>query len=404
MEKKQKEKNIVNSGIAGGAAETVQRYGSAVKEHVVAYSGKDNENNITLNRSLKSISKQKVNPEYKSQNLKQQAGFSAEVKETANSNAESIINGKTSRKIRSDDLGKVNDPLYDHFELDASGNIISGSGSQMKFVGSDAKEALKKLTSKKFEKYIDNDVKIEVPSDYYQDILTEADNKITDLQKQLDKQIDLGNTNKAKNIQKKIDDCKKLKKNLKKSSVSNDEAMEARLNPELSTAKSITNVSHRAGIDTAKNSTLIGGSVSIVQNLVAVVKGDVEVEDAAKNVAYDTGTAAVTGYATGFAGSFIKGTMQNASSNTVQTLSKTNLPATVVAVGISAFKTMKRYFGGEISGLECFEELGEQGTGMVSSSLFAAIGNSIPGLVAGGLIGGMLGYAVASASYRTLMD
>lgn len=212
MEKKQKEKNIVNSGIAGGAAETVQRYGSAVKEHVVAYSGKDNENNITLNRSLKSISKQKVNPEYKSQNLKQQAGFSAEVKETANSNAESIINGKTSRKIRSDDLGKVNDPLYDHFELDASGNIISGSGSQMKFVGSDAKEALKKLTSKKFEKYIDNDVKIEVPSDYYQDILTEADNKITDLQKQLDKQIDLGNTNKAKNIQKKIDDCKKLKK------------------------------------------------------------------------------------------------------------------------------------------------------------------------------------------------
>ena len=45
MEKKQKEKNIVNSGIAGGAAETVQRYGSAVKEHVVAYSGKDNENN-----------------------------------------------------------------------------------------------------------------------------------------------------------------------------------------------------------------------------------------------------------------------------------------------------------------------------------------------------------------------
>ena len=48
MDKKDKEQNhkvstIKNVGIAGANTEVVQRYGSAVKEHFVAYSGVDNE-------------------------------------------------------------------------------------------------------------------------------------------------------------------------------------------------------------------------------------------------------------------------------------------------------------------------------------------------------------------------
>lgn len=100
----------------------------------------------------------------------------------------------------------------------------------------------------------------------------------------------------------------------------------------------------------------------------------------------------------------MKGLMQNAKSGTVQTLSRTNLPGILVTVSLSAASTMKRYCNGEISGVECFEELGEQGTGMLSSALFATIGQiAIPIPVVGGLIGGMLGYAVASASYGTLL-
>lgn len=52
---------------------TVQRYGSAIKEHLVAYGGIDNETGQQLTRSLKSISQQKTNPNYEYQNLKQQA-------------------------------------------------------------------------------------------------------------------------------------------------------------------------------------------------------------------------------------------------------------------------------------------------------------------------------------------
>ena len=39
--KREKEKSLENAGLAGAQAETVQRYGSAVKEHFVSYSGMD---------------------------------------------------------------------------------------------------------------------------------------------------------------------------------------------------------------------------------------------------------------------------------------------------------------------------------------------------------------------------
>ena len=402
--REENEKNIINAGVAGATTETVQRYGSAVKEHVVAYSGIDNEATKQLKKSLSSISKSRVNPEYVQQNLKQQAGFSAEVKETANANAEKIIDKDVKRKIRTDDLGRVNDPLYDHIEVDSSGTIITGSGSQMKFVGGSPKEAFQKLSSKKFAKYLDNDAKIEVPSDYYDGILQEADAQITKLQKQLDDQLAKSNYDTVKSLKKKIEDYQKIKNNLRKSSVSTDDAMFARLHPKLSTTKDIAKLSHRAGMETAQTAGIIGGSISIIQNLVAVAKGDIEFDDAIKNVAKDTTASVALGYGTGFAGASIKGLMQNAGSGTVRALSKTNLPSTAVIVAVSATKTMYRYFKGEITGLECFEELGQQGTGMLSSSMFAIIGQAvIPIPVVGGMVGGMLGYAIASASYGTLL-
>lgn len=403
--KETKENEIMHAAIAGASAEKVQRYGSAVKEHIVAYSGIDNENGIQLKKSLKKIAESAVNPDYKTQNLKQQAGFSAEVKEVANTNAENIIKGSNNRKVRTDDLGRVNDPLFDFVELDGNGNIIPGSGIQMKFVGSNPKEALNKLASNKFSKYLDNNAKIEVPSDYYDGIMEEADKSIKKIQKQIEYQKEAGKAGEVERLQKSLDKYEKIKKNLKKSSVSNKDAMFARKHPKLSTAKSIAGVSHRAGLESATAGAAIGGSVSIVKNLVAIVKEDKEVGEAVSDVAKDTMSAVAVGYGTGFAGAAVKGWMQNAGAESARVLAKTNLPGTMVAVTLSVGKTMGRYFRGEIDGVMCFEELGEQGVGMLSSSLFATIGQvAIPIPVVGGLIGGMLGYAIASASYGILKD
>lgn len=412
--KKENNNNLKNYTLAGSVSEIVQKYGSANKEHLVAYSGIDNEAGKVLKRSLDSISRSKVNPDNKFQNLHQQAGFSAEVKSTANTNAENIIKGKKTRKVRTDDMGMVNHEYYDHFMVDENGNIIDGSGSQMKFIGASQKDplgigapkrALDKLQDKKFEKYLDADAKIEVPSDYYDKMMHEADKEIASLQQQMEAAQKNGKSEVAQTKKAKIEKLKKIKKNLRKSSVSSEEAMEARLHPKLSTAKSIVKISHRAGVETAKTSALIGGTVSMTQNLIALCKGEVDASRALKNVAKDTGTSAVIGYGTGFLGSTVKGAMQNASSGTVRALAKTNLPATLVACGIATTKVLKKYFDGEIDGVQCFQELGEQGTGMLSSALFATIGQAvIPIPVVGGMIGGMLGYAISSASYGVLMQ
>lgn len=421
--KEDKNEDMLMAGIAGASYETIQRYGSAAKEHLVAYSGIDNEkiNGLTgealkLQKSLKSIQQQKTNSEYDFSIRQQKAGWAAEVKDTASNNAENIIAGKKNRKIRHDDLPDTpaNHPLYDHVEIDADGNIMSGSGSQMKFIGAsagdptgagNAERALKKLQSKDFQKYIDNDVTIEVPKDEYQQMINIASEEIASLQKQLEKARDNGNLDLAAKLEKKINNLNKLKKNLKPSKLTRKQSLEAVDNPELSTIKSVANISHRAGIKTAETAALIGGSVSLVRNIVATCKGDIEAEEATLNVAKDTAQAAVVGYGTGFAGTAIKATMQNSASEYTRALAKTNVAGTIVAVSVSVSKTMTKYFKGEIDGTQCLEELGEQGTGMIASSMFAVIGQAvIPIPVVGGLIGGMVGYALSSATYGVLMS
>lgn len=416
MTRNNKKDDLLHAGIAGASYEAIQKYGSAAKEHLVAYSGKDNEAGITLQKSLKSIHEQGTNDKYAFSIRQQKAGWSAEVKDTASSNAENIINGKSNRKLRHDDLPDTpaNHPLYDHVEVDSEGNVIAGSGSQMKFIGAsksdptgngNAERALKKLQSKKFQKYIDNDVTIEVPKDEYQKMIDSATNEINSLQKQLERARTTGNDEAVATLKKKIDNLNKLKKNLRPSKLTRKQSLEAVDNPELSTVKSIAGISHRAGIKTAQSAALIGGSVSIVKNIVSMCKGEIETDEAMMNVAKDTTQSAVVGYGTGFAGTAIKAAMQNSASEYTRALAKTNVAGTIVAVTVSASKTLSRYFKGEIDGTQCLEDLGEQGSGMIASAMFTVIGQAvIPIPVVGGLIGGMVGYALSSATYGVLVN
>ena len=419
-EKKQKKANesqFFRAGLAGAQTEGVQRYGAAVKEHIVAYTGMDEERGVELAKGLKDIAQSKVNPADRARNIKQQAGFSAEVKTTARENAEKIISGNRSSKVtRTDDMtkqpdgkghtvGGKNEQLYDIAAVDKNGIYIESSGRQLKYVGGDAKSCCQKLLSRKFDKYRDADVPVEIPSDFYDTVKTMLENKQQELQQQIERAEQNGNLSLARKKSEQLKRVKKTSQNLRKGKLSNAEAIEARLHPVLSTAKDVANISHQAGKEAAQYGALIGGSVSIIQNLVAVVREEKEPEDALVSVAVDTVSSAAIGYGTGFTGAAIKGIMQNASSQTVRTLSYTNLPGTLVSLSVGAAGTLKRYYCGEITGTECFEELGEQGVGMLSSALFATIGQvAIPIPVVGAMIGGMLGYALASASYSTLLD
>ena len=100
------ERDIARTGIALSTSETVQRFGSANAEFVRGYRGIDNETGKKLAKGLADIAKHKVNadPLEGAKNIKQQAGYSAEVAATSRDNAEAIIGGSKLRSSRSDDL------------------------------------------------------------------------------------------------------------------------------------------------------------------------------------------------------------------------------------------------------------------------------------------------------------
>lgn len=399
----EKEKSIDNIILGNISNEVVYRYGSGVKEHLVAYSGFDNETGKQLTKGLKQISQYKVNPENEYANLKQQAGFSAEVKHVARKNAENIINKNGERIVRTDDIGKVNDQLYDHITYDKDNNIIDKS--QMKFVGKNSSEAFERLTSKGYQKYLDNDLPIDVPSEQYEGIKREALEKAKSCYEQAER---LKQDGKLDIAEKKIEEAKKyekINKNVRKSELSSDEAMEARLKPEVSTAKDMVKLGHRAGLEQAGIGVAIGGGISIIKNIVACFNGYKQPEEAFKDIAVDTSKAAAVSYATGFAGSVIKGAMQNSKNVILRNVSKTTLPAMIVTTTLEVGKTFKKYLSGEIDGVQCFEELGEKGVGMMSSSMFAVTFQiAIPVPIVGALIGSMVGYAFSSAYYKEVLN
>ena len=413
------EDQLLRVGLAGAQAEIVQRYGSAAKEHIVAYTGKDNETGQELAKGLKDITKSKLNPNDRERNIKQQAGFAAEVKTVAREKAEKIIQGdrdRTSKVTRTDDMikqpdgrghtiGGSNEQLYDIAEVSPDGSYIEGTGRQLKYVGKDPESCYSKLMGEKFDKYRNADISIEIPSDFYDGVQQKLKVRKQDLKKQITDAKRKGDLPRIQKHQEQLERVEKTETLLRKGKLTNAEAVEARVHALKSTAKDIVNVSHRAGIESAKYGILIGGGFSIVRNCVAYASGDKELEDAILDVAKDTATSGAISYGTSFVGSSLKSLMENSPSEVVRSLSKTNLPGVVVTVAVNAATTLKRYYDGEINGVQCFEELGEQGVGMISSAVFATIGQAvIPIPVIGGMIGGMFGYAIASASYGTLLN
>jgi hypothetical protein len=164
-------------------------------------------------------------------------------------------------------------------------------------------------------------------------------------------------------------------------------------------------LAHRAGMEQAKYGAAIAGSLSLVSNTVAVIKGQKQVGDAATEVALTTGKGAALSYATAFSGSIVKSFMQNSGSQMARTLSKTNIASTMVTTTLETGKTIHKYIRGDINGLECLEELGQKGVNQISAAMFATAGQAlIPIPIFGAMVGSMVGYALSNACYKELTD
>ena len=374
---------LMDAALVGAFQDTVQRYGGAIGEHLVGLTGIDNLRHHEWIRGLSKIADSKVHPDYEYQNIHQQAGFSAEVKSVVRQNGEARIHGDMTRTMRTDDMGSVNDPLYDSVRLNENGTIIEGSGTQIKFVGyseSDplnehsATRAFQKLMSDKFAKYHEHDVLIEVPKDQYEGILQEADKKINTLHEQINHVTD---SEVRQHLEVQLHRAEAIRENVRQSVVTSDEAVFAREYPYLSTAQDMMHIAHTAGIQAAEFGAIIGGSMSVVQQTVALLKGEVTGKEAAINIGKTTVKRAGQSYAVGVGGTLLKGVMEQASSAGLRGASMTGLPQAMVQVGITSSQVLYRYCTGQIDGNTCVQELSLQSANMLAASLFAGIGQVV---------------------------
>jgi hypothetical protein len=452
-------RDIARTAAALSTSETVSRYGSANAEFLKGYNGVDNETGQKFAKGLADIAKHKVNadPDLAKQNIKQQAGFSAEVAATSHDNAEAIISGSKVRTSRSDDLPHYgrNHNVVDRVQI-LDGQIIDGSQAQMKFVG-DRNQLLDDIAREdgKFTRY--KGTKLELPSEQFEGSkafyleeakkLRERAQKIAEDPGKVDQAIKLqreadayeklvdsksfqpepaadycrdqarqrranadaaeknGKPEVAAKLRREADNYERLADNVTDSGLTTEDAIFYREHPELATLRDIAHTSHRAGMEGAKYGAVIGGSISLLQNLLATAQGDKELGEAAKDLALDTATAGAVGYGTAFMGAALKGGMQQSGNQTMRTLANTNAPALAINICLSLASSVKRYVTGEISEAQLLTEVGEKGAGMLSSGMMAALGQlAIPVPFVGAAIGGMIGYTLSSLFYQATLD
>ncbi|WP_367761358.1 hypothetical protein [Helicobacter pylori] len=408
-EKKQKYSNITDAAIMGSTSEESTLYASANREHF-----------SVLDR-LEEISKRKINPNYIKQNINQQAGYSAEIKEQAHVNAHNILAKKGERVWQYDNLSSgqkaqvqklfpnyatpsKNHEIVDYISVDEKGNVIPGTLTQSKFVGRNGAECFEKFLSKDYDKYFENGAKMEIPKDFFGDFQKEANIKIKSLESQIAKQKSFGDFQKAAKLEERLQKCKTIKANTRPASITKKEAIEARLNPKLSTAKDVASVSHQAGMNAAQTGALIGGGVSLLTNIYECVANGKDPIKAIKHTAIATLKGGALSYGSAFASSSLGGLMQSSTNKIIQSLGKGSIPAMFVGACVTNATVLTRYFSGKIDGTELLKQLGKANTTLVSSGAMAFVGQAlIPIPVVGVLIGGLVGAILSETFFNAFL-
>ena len=168
-------------------------------------------------------------------------------------------------------------------------------------------------------------------------------------------------------------------------------------------------VGRQQGIEAAK----ITFCISTVDNMLLFIDGEITADEMAINIAKDTGTAGALGYGTGFISKGVAIAMEGSSNELISSLAGSNVPAGLVSFGIASYTSVVDFAQGNIDLAELTYDLGNNAVGvsgsMIGAQYGAVIGQAvipIPGVgaVAGGLVGGMVGFAVTSEAYATAIE
>ncbi len=408
-EKKQQYSNITDAAIVGSTSEESVLYASANREHL-----------SVLDR-LEEISKRKINPNYIKQNIHQQAGYSAEIKEQTRVNVHNILAKKGERVWQYDDLSsgqkaqvkklfpnyatpKKNHEIVDYVSVDEKGNVIPGTLTQSKFVGKNGAECFEKFLSKDYEKYWENGAKMKIAGNHYGDFQRAVNTRIKSLESHIAKQKELGNFQKAAHLEEKLQKCKTIKAHTRPASITKKEAIEARLNPKLSTAKDVASVSHQAGMNAMQTGALMSGGVSLVTNIYECVVNGKDPIKAIKHTTIATLKGGAYSYGVAFASSSLGGLTQSSANKIIQSLGKGSVPAMIVSACVTNATVLTRYISGKIDETELLKQLGKANATLISSGAMAVAGQAlIPIPVVGALIGGFVGAVLSETCLNSLL-
>ncbi|MBR3224419.1 MAG: hypothetical protein IKF78_03765 [Atopobiaceae bacterium] len=374
----------------------------------------DSNGNKTL--GLKEISNWKMNEEFRDQIINQRAGFAAEIVSTEKENMLAAREGTGITTYRADDrpdLGfSKNDQYVDKIRVDANGDTVERV--QTKFVGKDGGDWVKKMTSKKFDKYFEGDCvdKIECPKDFFKGAKEYIRDRFDELNQQLEKTTTNGKTEASANIQRRIDKLQKLDDMMEQSLVTKDEARVSVQHPDRYIKKSLLTNMLDHSVHEGLNSAAISAGLTFVTSATGHFKelmdGDISTEEMASKLIAETGTAGVVGGASTFITTAIANTMQSSSCNLIKSVGGSCLPASIVSFGVESYDSVMDFAQGVIGADELAYDLGHNAASIAGGALaggkVGAMAGSVAGpvgTVAGGLIGGVVGTAVASGAYET---
>lgn len=412
----------IDIAIKMGAHATIQREGEAASQIIQTYKGVRYDSNgvdlVHKGRSLKDIKKYRINEKYNIQNIKQQAGFDAELIDETRRNKANIRSGKSERVRTSDGIGRTNDMKYDHVVLNSKGNVIDGSESQMKFYGIEQKNSkvVYRVIDKiaKDESWGRYDTLIDIPAEQYEGAKKYAEQEASELRKQAENLRKNNKIEAAESLQKKANSYERAGKIIRKSTVKTDEAIKARINPELFVAEEAIKDINHAGVEVAKGAMLASSAIYIAQNVYSLVTDDKSIGEAAADISINVAKTGVVGYGMGVVETSIKTVMHSSNQELIRRCGNSFLPTAIATGIVEASKSMKKYAVGEISEEELLTELGEKGVGMMASGYGAAVGTvaggtigtiipvigNIIGATIGSFVGSMVGYTVSSVLYN----
>lgn len=169
--------------------------------------------------------------------------------------------------------------------------------------------------------------------------------------------------------------------------------------------RNIIKTGHQSGLAGAKTAAGITATISTINNITAVIKGDKTAQEAMIDTASDTGKAAAAGYVTGGALTILGNSLSSSSSKFIQALAGSNIPGKVITAVIVTGDTIKRYSNGEITTQECLIELGEKSLTFATAGYSMALGQAIiPIPFVGAAVGAMVGSLLASQYYNSLIN